>query len=199
MPGLNREFGLAVVGCGAIGRIRAELARDYPGVGWLGLCDIDAEVGHKLQQDTGADFFTTDFAELIARPEVDATIIATTENDHTRSILAAVEQGQALFIEKPLATNARESEQVPRGPWGRRQRAVTFAIGCIEVGDPFEKRPIGRPKAVDSCALDLCDETLDLGPVHLMELVEVPGSKGRPRSQGPASRAHRADKATPGR
>jgi predicted dehydrogenase len=112
MPGLNREFGLAVVGCGAIGRIRAELARDYPGIGWLGLCDLNAEVGHQLQKDTGADFFTTDFAELIARPEVDATIIATTENDHTRPILAAVEQGQALFIEKPLATNARESEQV---------------------------------------------------------------------------------------
>ena len=112
MPGLNREFGLAVVGCGAIGRIRAELARDYPGIGWLGLCDINAEVGHKLQQDTGADFFTTDFAELIARPEVDATIIATTENDHTRPILAAVAQGHSLFIEKPLATNARESEQV---------------------------------------------------------------------------------------
>jgi predicted dehydrogenase len=112
MPGLNREFGLAVVGCGAIGRIRAELARDYPGIGWLGLCDLNAEVGHQLQKDTGADFFTTDFAELIARPEVDATIIATTENDHTRPILAAVEQSQALFIEKPLATNARESEQV---------------------------------------------------------------------------------------
>ncbi len=112
MPGLKREFGLAVVGCGAIGRIRAELARDYPGIGWLGLCDINAEVGHNLQQDTGADFFTTDYNELITRPEVDATIIATTENDHTRPILAAVEQGHSLFIEKPLATNARESEQV---------------------------------------------------------------------------------------
>ena len=112
MPGLKREFGLAIIGCGAIGRIRAELARDYPGIGWLGLCDLNADIGHKLQQDTGADFFTTDFAELIARPEVDATIIATTENDHTRPILAAVEQGHALFIEKPLATNARESEQV---------------------------------------------------------------------------------------
>ena len=69
MPGLNREFGLAVVGCGAIGRIRAELARDYPGIGWIGLCDINAEVGHKLQQDTNADFFTTDYAELLARPK----------------------------------------------------------------------------------------------------------------------------------
>ncbi|NNE86087.1 MAG: Gfo/Idh/MocA family oxidoreductase, partial [Alphaproteobacteria bacterium] len=149
MPGLQREFGLAVIGCGAIGRIRAQLARDYPGIGWIGLCDIDAERGHKLQQDTGADFFTTDYAELIARPEVDATIIATTENDHTRPILAAVEQGHSLLIEKPLATNARESEQVLKAiekarldavigytqRFRRRFLAVKERISTGEIGD----------------------------------------------------------------
>ena len=125
------------------------MARDYPGIGWLGLCDINAEVGHKLQKDTGADFFTTDSTELIARPEVDATIIATTENDHTRPILAAVEQGHSLFIEKPLATNARESEQVLKAiekaridavigytqRFRRRFLAVKERISTGEIGD----------------------------------------------------------------
>ena len=32
--------GLAVIGCGTVGRIRAVLAREYPGIGWLGLCDV---------------------------------------------------------------------------------------------------------------------------------------------------------------
>src|SRR6478735_2811801 len=41
----RKQIGLAVVGCGTIGRIRAEFARDYPGIGWLGLCDSNAEVG----------------------------------------------------------------------------------------------------------------------------------------------------------
>ena len=44
----RKEIGLAIVGCGTIGRIRAMLARDYPGVGWIGLCDINAELGEKL-------------------------------------------------------------------------------------------------------------------------------------------------------
>ena len=39
-----KDIGLAVIGCGTIGRIRAELARDYPGVKWLGLCDIRKDV-----------------------------------------------------------------------------------------------------------------------------------------------------------
>ena len=29
--------GLAVIGCGTVGRIRAVLAREYPGIGWRGL------------------------------------------------------------------------------------------------------------------------------------------------------------------
>ncbi len=56
----KKPIGLAIVGCGKIGRIRAELAHDYPGVEWLGLCDIDEKAGRKLVEDTGADFITTD-------------------------------------------------------------------------------------------------------------------------------------------
>ena len=108
----GHEIGLAVVGCGTIGRIRAMLARDYPGIGWIGLCDINEELGRKLAADCGADFFTTRFDELLARPEVNAAIIATDENHHARPTLAAVERGHALFIEKPLATDARESRQI---------------------------------------------------------------------------------------
>ena len=69
-------------------------------------------LGHRLAEDTSADFFTTDYAELLKRPEVNAAIIATDENRHVGPVLAAVEQGHALFIEKPLATDARESLQV---------------------------------------------------------------------------------------
>ncbi len=108
----GKEIGLAVVGCGTIGRIRAMLARDYPGIGWIGLCDIDEAVGRKLAADAGADFFTTDYAELLARPEVGATIIATDENNHVGPTLAAVAHGHDLFIEKPLATDAGDSLRV---------------------------------------------------------------------------------------
>jgi myo-inositol 2-dehydrogenase / D-chiro-inositol 1-dehydrogenase len=108
----RREIGLAVIGCGTIGRIRATLAREYPGVGWLGLCDVNAELGRRLATDSRADFFTPDFRELLARPEVNAAIVATDENNHVGPTLAAAERGHRLFIEKPLATDARESLRV---------------------------------------------------------------------------------------
>lgn len=108
----KKEIGLAVVGCGTIGRIRAILARDYPAVGWLGLCDIKEDLGKKLAEDAHADFFTTDYKELLKRPEVNAAIIATDENYHTGPNLVAIEQGHDMFIEKPLATDVKESFEV---------------------------------------------------------------------------------------
>ncbi|MEM7462599.1 MAG: Gfo/Idh/MocA family oxidoreductase [Pseudomonadota bacterium] len=113
MAGRDRkEIGLAIVGCGTIGRIRAVLARDYPGVGWIGLCDIKSDLGEALKDDIDADFFTNDFKELLERPEVTATIIATDENFHFAPTMLAIEKGHDLFIEKPLATDARESAQI---------------------------------------------------------------------------------------
>ena len=70
-------------------------------------------LGEQLKDDCEADFFTTDYRELLDRPEVNAMIIATDENlhfdaDHGRRSSAAT----TLFIEKPLATDARESRKI---------------------------------------------------------------------------------------
>ena len=108
----KKELGLAVVGCGVVGRIRATLAKDFPGIGWIGLSDMNERVGQHLKDDIDADYFTTDFRKLIARPEVDAVIVATSTWGHVEPTLASVDAGHMLLIEKPLATDARESAAV---------------------------------------------------------------------------------------
>ena len=37
----KKELGLAVVGCGVVGRMRSTLAKDFPGIGWIGLSDMN--------------------------------------------------------------------------------------------------------------------------------------------------------------
>jgi myo-inositol 2-dehydrogenase / D-chiro-inositol 1-dehydrogenase len=105
-------IGLAVVGCGVVGRVRAALAREYAGIDWLGLCDIREPAAKQLAADTAADFVTTDVAELLARPQVTAVIVATDESQHVDPIMQAVSHGFPLLIEKPLATDPVESAQV---------------------------------------------------------------------------------------
>ena len=108
----KKTLGLAVVGCGVVGRMRSTLAKEYQGIGWIGLADINEDLGLKLKNDIKADFFTTNFRELIERPEVDAVIVATSTWSHVEPILASVERKLPLLIEKPLATDATESLKV---------------------------------------------------------------------------------------
>lgn len=108
----NTGIGLAVIGCGAIGRVRAVLAREHSGVDWIGLCDISEPTLKQLAADIQADFVTTDAAELLAQPQVTAVIIATDERHHVEPIMQAVSHGFPLFIEKPLATDPVDSARV---------------------------------------------------------------------------------------
>ena len=75
----RKDIGLAIIGCGTIGRIRAEIARAYPGIGWIGLCDLKSDIGGKLAQlgnrlvqstakKLAGKFFTT-FSEILDGPE----------------------------------------------------------------------------------------------------------------------------------
>jgi len=108
----GKPIGLAVVGCGRIGRTRAQVARYFPGVQWIGLCDVREAVGRKLLDDLHADYFTTDYHELLKRPEVNTVLIATEENEHVGPTIAAAERGHAMLIEKPLGTDPRDSARV---------------------------------------------------------------------------------------
>lgn len=107
-----KPIGLAIVGAGRIGLIRAEIAAKHPNVGWIGLAEIRADRGNEVAERIRADFCTNDYRELLARPEVTAAVIATDEHLHVDPILAAVERGLPLLIEKPLATELAESERV---------------------------------------------------------------------------------------
>ncbi len=109
---MNEPIGLAIIGCGTIGRIRAVLARETTAVGWIGLCDIHEETAQRLAADVNADFVTNDVKALLARPEVTAVIVATAENEHVEPIMLGVERGVPMFIEKPLATDPIESASV---------------------------------------------------------------------------------------
>jgi predicted dehydrogenase len=125
----RKPIGLAVVGCGKIGRIRAEFARKTPAVGWLGICDIEEKTGRKLAEDVQADFFTKDYRELLRRPEVNAAVIATFASERRGPVLAAVEQGHRMLIEKPLGTDAAESAHLDEAI---RQAGVDAVLGYTQ-------------------------------------------------------------------
>src|SRR5271167_513498 len=109
-----RRIGLGIVGAGRVGLIRAEVAARHPQVDFIGLAEIKPDRALVVAERIGADFVTSDYRELFARPELTAAIIATDEHLHAGPILAATERRLSLLIEKPLATQLAESEHVLR-------------------------------------------------------------------------------------
>ena len=107
-----KRIGLAIVGAGRVGLFRGEVAARHPMVDFIGLADLKEERLELVQKKTRADFATSDFRELLKRPEVTAAIISTDEHLHVEPILAACERGIPLLIEKPLATELLQSEKV---------------------------------------------------------------------------------------
>jgi predicted dehydrogenase len=107
-----KRIGLAIVGAGRVGLFRGEVAARHPMVDFIGLADLKEDRLEMVGAKTRADFVSTDFRELLRRPEVTAAIISTDEHLHVEPILAACERGLSLLIEKPLATALSASQRV---------------------------------------------------------------------------------------
>src|SRR5206468_9798198 len=107
-----KRIGVAIVGAGRVGLFRGEVAARHPQVDFIGVADLKQDRLTLLKEKTKAEFVTSDFRELLKRPEVTAAIISTDEHLHVEPILAAVERKLNLLIEKPLATELVQSQRV---------------------------------------------------------------------------------------
>lgn len=99
---INGGVGVAVIGAGSIGTLRAEIAHRHPSVDFLAVCDIDTDKLDKLAESSQADFRSADASEIVTRDEVDAVIVASTEDAHYEPAMAAIQAGKTLLIEKPF-------------------------------------------------------------------------------------------------
>ena len=88
------------------------MAARHPSVEWIGLAERNPNRAGEVGPKISADFVTQSHVELIKRPEVTCAIIATDEHLHVDPIMACIERGIPMLIEKPLATNLVQSAKV---------------------------------------------------------------------------------------
>jgi len=108
----HKQLGIAVIGAGRIGTLRARLADKHPAVGFLAIADRDKDKARALAHQTGADCFSDDNFEIIARPEVSAVFVSTPEGEHAAPVCKALELGKPVLVEKPLALALHDAEQI---------------------------------------------------------------------------------------
>ena len=108
----RKQLGIAIVGAGRIGSLRARLAAEYPAVNFIAVSDADPSRARDLAQKIGAQFHSGDNLAAISRPEVNAVIVATSEGEHALPVIQALERAKAVLVEKPIALTLAEADRI---------------------------------------------------------------------------------------
>jgi predicted dehydrogenase len=99
------EARVAIVGCGLVGRKRAQaLGRSR----LVAAADVDGARAEALAADFPGCAVERDWARAVTRPDVDVVIVATVHDALAEIALAAVRAGKHVLVEKPGARRPAE-------------------------------------------------------------------------------------------
>ena len=122
-----KQIGVAIVGTGWCGGIRAETCAAHPLVKSLHLAEVRAERLEEIARKTKASSAVADYKKLLEKIDIEAVFIsATPEDTHfpmARDFLAA---GKHVFLEKPIALELAEADELIELS---KKRSLKFTIG----------------------------------------------------------------------
>jgi predicted dehydrogenase len=102
---------VGLIGCGAIGRRRAE---HLAGARLVHCVDSDLPRAERLAAGHEGCTFGSEWQRLLERADVDAVLIATPHDLQAQIVRAAIHGGKHALVEKPAARNARELQDLPQ-------------------------------------------------------------------------------------
>lgn len=94
---------IGLIGAGIIGHIDTDTALKVPGVELRAVCDLYKGRLIAAKEKWGKSIFTTrDYREVVARPDIDAVLICTSDNWHQKIAIDAMKAGKHVYCEKPM-------------------------------------------------------------------------------------------------
>ncbi|MGH9888752.1 MAG: Gfo/Idh/MocA family protein, partial [bacterium] len=103
----------AAIGVGIRGQADLVSALRTPGVELVAASDVYDGRLTLAKERWGNQLFTTrDYREVLARPDVDAVLIATPDHWHTQIALDAMKAGKDVYVEKPMVQELGEGPRI---------------------------------------------------------------------------------------
>ncbi|MFN2397114.1 MAG: Gfo/Idh/MocA family protein [Gemmatimonadaceae bacterium] len=188
MQGRYSPLRLGVIGAGSLGFHHVRILRELPGVEFVGFHELRPERAAQVAAELEVRAFDSADALLDA---TDALTIAVPTLAHYSVAKTALERGRHVLIEKPLASNLEEADQlleiahrmgalIQTGHVERFNRAIRAAVKHIDCPRFIESNRLApfNPRGSDvTVVLDLMIHDLDLvGNLvggHVVELSAV--------------------------
>ena len=132
---------VAVVGVGGWGKNLARNFFQIPDCSLRYVCDLSPRRLQEIQRQLPGTAVTTRFEDVVADPELDACVIATTAASHYGLAKAALRAGKDVFVEKPFVLEVDQAEELVRIAEGEGR--------ILMVGHLLEYHPaVGRLKTM---------------------------------------------------
>ena len=149
---------VAVVGAGILGSRYARVFHEMRGFELVGVVDPVLEKAAAIGDLYTAPSFASS-EHLLSEMECDAVAIATPDHVHFQPVMAALESGKHVLVEKPLATDLQEARSMVEEA---ERRGLTFNVNYSQrwvpeyvwIKDQIDRGVIGRPTMVLSSKQD---------------------------------------------
>lgn len=124
---MSRPMRFAVVGCGMLaqGQHLPNIVRS-PRMELAVCCDVSDQNLATCEKRFHPGRLTKDYVAAVQSPEVDAVCLATTEKLRLPVIAAAAKAGKPIYVEKPLARDLKEMQEIRQVV---QQARIPFCIG----------------------------------------------------------------------
>lgn len=111
---MNDRLNIAVVGAGYWGPNLARNFRNNPAWNLAAICDLDLARARGVAESVGGAPVTDDLGDVLRDPLIDAVAIATPARTHHPIVMAALDAGKHVIVEKPLADSHESGTQMVR-------------------------------------------------------------------------------------
>jgi predicted dehydrogenase len=134
----NDRIQIGVIGAGGQGMGDTATALRVPGVEVVAAADLYDGRLARAKELWGDQLLTTrDYREVLARPDIDAVIIATPDHWHTQIAVDAMNAGKDVYVEKPMMQKLDEGHRIVEA---ERKTKRIVQVGSQRVSSIFYKK-----------------------------------------------------------
>ncbi len=123
---------IGLAGLGAAGLAFLPALRSHPGMRLTALAEPDADTRNAIADLQGVEAHA-DIASLLARPDIDAVCIATPTHLHADHVIATLNAGKHVIVEKPMAVTIGDASRMVAAA---AAAGLTLLVGHSHSYDP---------------------------------------------------------------